>query len=132
MHVRESRALAALDDPTHRIGIAAFRGLAILAGARGLRTGTRGGSTSATARGRSTATRSGRSRTARRSASSTPGGRRRRGEGAAIEATFGEIAGTGRFAGATGAGRFSGRRLEPAEAGGATYATGALVITTPD
>jgi len=49
-----------------------------------------------------------------------------------VQAWFHDVSGTGRFAGASGEGSFTGRRFEPIEAGGSTYLTGTLTLKLPD
>ena len=49
-----------------------------------------------------------------------------------IEATIQVTSGTGRFAGATGKGTFTGPRIEPIEVGGSTYLKGTLTLLLPE
>ena len=48
-----------------------------------------------------------------------------------IEAKLYDISGTGHFAGASGEGKFQGRRVESIESGGSTYLTGQLRLDLP-
>jgi len=49
-----------------------------------------------------------------------------------VQARIKDISGTGRFAGASGEGSFSGRRFDAIEDGGTTYLTGTLSLRLPD
>ena len=51
--------------------------------------------------------------------------------GVGVRAEITSLTGTGRFAGASGTGRFEGRRLEPVEVGGVTALKGSLSLTLP-
>ncbi|MEX3006894.1 hypothetical protein [Hoeflea sp. TYP-13] len=132
MHVRSSQAMPILDDKSHIVGIAEFRGLAIFPegevavhrydGWFDLTNGT------GTFHGYALWTfedgselRAPYSGTAR---STGP-------DGIEVEARFEELTGTGRFEGATGSGGFSGRRLDAIDKGGSTYLKGKLSITLP-
>lgn len=132
MHVRSTHELPVLDNASHIVGIAAFRGLAIFDGGNisvhryegwfdvdngsGLFHGYAswsfedGSGISAPYSG-----------TIRPDAAG----------GVQVEAQFGDIGGTGRFEGATGTGSFRGRRLDAIDKGGSTYLRGKLTITMP-
>lgn len=132
MHVRSTHALPILDDPSHVVGIAEFRGLAIFEGGDvtihrydgwfDLKNGS--GSFHGYALWRFE---DGSEIRAPYSGTARPDGA----EGVRVEAVFESISGTGRFEGATGSGGFQGRRLDAIDKGGSTYLSGRLTITTP-
>ncbi|MCP4320211.1 MAG: hypothetical protein GY789_30595 [Hyphomicrobiales bacterium] len=132
MHVRSTHALPILDNPSHVVGIAEFRGLAIFVeGEIAIHrydgwfdidkgSGKFHGYASWTFEDGSEI-RAPYSGTARSSGT----------DGVQVEAQFENITGTGRFEGATGSGGFKGRRLDAIDKGGSTYLKGKLTITTP-
>ena len=133
MHVHESHAAPVLDNADHVVGIGEFRGIAIFGdgevtvhrydGWFDLTDGTGnfhgyalwqfddGSEIRASYEG-----------SARRFGADLIG----------VEAKFHDFSGTGRFAGVTGIGDFSGRRLEPIDKGGSTYLRGDLTLTLPN
>ncbi|WP_419909454.1 hypothetical protein [Hoeflea sp.] len=132
MHVRSSSATPVLDNASHVVGIAEFRGLAIFEGGEvavhrydgwfdlvdgsgkfhgyALWTFPDGSELRAPYSGAAMATSDG---------------------GVTVEATFEGFTGSGRFAGVHGDGGFSGRRLDAIDKGGSTYLQGTLAITQP-
>lgn len=132
MHVRSTEALSVLDEPSHVVGIAAFRGLAIFEGGTvtvhryegwfDIKNGT------GSFHGYALWTfEDGSEIRAPYNGTARPAGS----DGVQVEAKFDKISGTGRFEGATGSGSFKGRRLDAIDQGGSTYLKGKLTITTP-
>ena len=133
MHVRESEARPVLDDPTHLIGTAKFRGLAIFGENEAvphryegwfdfvkgsgpfhgyaLWTFADGAELRAAYEGRAQSGSDGAS---------------------VVSATLHSFTGTGRFEGVAGSGDFAGRRLEAIDVGGSTYLSGHLSLIVPD
>ncbi len=131
MHVRSSDSFPVLDDKSHIIGIAQFRGLAIFPGdnvvvhryegwfdlVRGsgkfhghaMWTFDDGAILEAAYDGEAKASEDG---------------------SISVSATFHDFSGTGRFGNVSGSGSFSGRRLDDFKHGGSTYVKGRLVIET--
>lgn len=132
-HIRSAHSTPVLDAPNHIIGIAAFRGLAIFPkqqiavhrydGWFDLTDGS--GKFHGHALWRFD------DQTEIRAAYDGKA-QKQGGEGFAVEATFRDFTGTGRFAGITGEGKFKGRRIEPIDKGGSTYLEGTLSLNTPD
>jgi len=133
MHVRDVHGMAVLDNTSHQVGVAAFRGLAIFSdqevavhrydGWFDLTNGSGGfhGYALWTFDDGSTL-RAAYSGTAE---SIEP-------DGAHVEAVFERFFGTGRFDKVSGEGRFDGRRLDALDHGGGTYLKGRLRLTLPD
>lgn len=132
MHVRSTEALSVLDEPSHAVGIAAFRGLAIFEGGTvsvhryegwfDIKDGA------GAFHGYALWTfEDGSEIRAPYSGTAQPLGS----EGVEVEASFENISGTGRYEGATGTGSFKGRRLDAIDKGGSTYLNGTLKLTTP-
>ena len=129
MHVRSSDSFPVLDDKSHIIGIAQFRGLAIFPGdnvvvhryegwfdlVRGsgkfhghaMWTFDDGAILEAAYDGQARASEDG---------------------SISVSATFHDFTGTGRFGNVSGSGSFSGRRLDDFKHGGSTYVKGRLVL----
>ncbi len=132
-HIRSAHAMPVLDMPNHSVGVAAFRGLAIFPkqqiavhrydGWFDLTDGS--GKFHGYALWRFDD--KSEIRAAYNGRAQNLGG-----EGFAVEATFRDFTGTGRFAGITGEGEFKGRRVEPIDMGGSTYLEGTLSLKTPD
>ncbi|MEM6460616.1 MAG: hypothetical protein AAF724_01730 [Pseudomonadota bacterium] len=132
MHVRSTHALPILDNPSHVVGIAEFRGLAIFEGGEitihrydGWFDITDG---SGAFHGYAlwsfddgSEIRAPYSGTARAYGN----------DGVEVKAQFEEVSGTGRFEGASGSGDFEGRRLDAIDKGGSTYLKGTLIVTMP-
>ena len=132
MHVRSTHALPVLDNPSHVVGIAEFRGLAIFDGGKVTIHRYDGwfdiSNGSGKFHGYALWTfEDGSEIRAPYTGTARPSGN----EGIQVEATFEKISGTGRFEGATGSGNFKGRRLDDIDKGGSTYLKGKLTITTP-
>ena len=133
MHVRDAHASPVLDRPDHVVGVGAFRGLAIFKDGdvaihryEGWFDLTKGsGKFHGYALWRYddgselTAAYDG-------SASKTSNGVFQ------VKARFHNFGGTGRFAGVSGDGSFSGRRFEPIDKGGSTLLNGTLTLTLPN
>ncbi len=132
-HIRSAHSTPVLDVPSHTVGVAAFRGLAIFPkqqiavhrydGWFDIKEGS--GKFHGYALWRFD------DKSEIRAAYD---GRARKlgGKGFAVEATIRDVTGTGRFAGITGDGEFKGRRVEPIDKGGSTYLEGTLTLMTPD
>ncbi|WP_172298456.1 hypothetical protein [Pseudoruegeria sp. HB172150] len=132
MHTAEVQTIEILDDPAHHVGIAKFRGIALfeaekpivhryegwfdLVDGSGAFHGHAlwdfgdGSEIRAAYEGHAEATSDG---------------------GVTVSAEIHDFSGTGRFEGATGEGSFAGERIDTLEAGGGTYITGVLNLTTP-
>lgn len=133
MHVRSSNATPILDDKTHVVGIASFRGLAVFSpddiavhryeGWFDLKTGA------GAFHGYALWTfDDGAQLRADYSGEARDAGD----EGFLVSATFRGFSGTGRYKGVTGTGSFAGRRVDAIEQGGSTYLKGKLMLTLPD
>ncbi len=132
MQVRSSHAMSVLDEAAHRLGIGAFKGLAIFPGGEVAAHRYEGWFDLKDGSGRFL----GYARwqfddgstiwakydgTVRMMTSTN----------FRIEARLYDISGAGRFAGASGEGGFQGRRVESIESGGSTYLTGQLRLDLP-
>lgn len=132
-HIRSAHSMPVLDIPNHSVGVAAFRGLAIFPKQQiavhrydGWFDLTDG---SGKFHGYALWLFDDKSEIR---AAYDGKARKLDGEGFAVEATFRDFTGTGRFSGITGEGEFKGRRVEPIENGGSTYLEGTLSLKTPD
>ncbi|MEM1050008.1 MAG: hypothetical protein AAGL24_27880 [Pseudomonadota bacterium] len=132
MHVREANAITILDDESHQIGIARFRGLALLQDGTVVPHRYEGWfdltSGSGPFHGYALWTfPDGSTLRARYDGTATAGA-----DGAVtVEAILGDISGSGRFETVAGEGSFSGRRVDAIADGGNTHVIGRLVLRRP-
>ncbi len=132
MHVRESQAIPVLGESRHSVGVARFRGIAVFADGELAVHRYEGWFDLVDGSGRFSGYAQWRFEDGATLRAAYDGTAEADGSGnIAVAARLHSLSGTGRFAGATGTGGFSGRRLDPIAAGGGTYLTGALSLTRP-
>ncbi len=132
-HVRESHAAPVLGREDHVVGIAAFRGIAIFAGGDIAVHRYDGWFDLTDGSGPFHGYALWRFDDGSELTAAYEGEARNIGaEGFHVEARIHGVTGTGRFAGASGDGGFSGRRLDPIDKGGSAYLNGTLSLTLPD
>ena len=133
MHVRDSQSLPVLDRSDQVVGIAAFRGLAIFSEEEIAVHRYDGWFDLTDGSGPFHGYALWRFEDGSELTAAYEGAARRLGPDAiAVEAQFHDVTGSGRFAGASGEGTFSGRRLDAIDKGGSTYLNGILTLTMPD
>ncbi len=133
MHVRSSDSIGVLDNEAHRVGFAAFRGLAVFA-EEGVTVHRYEGwfdlvNGSGPFHGYALFTFADGS-TLRAAYNGTAEAIEQ--DGVRVEAAFTEFSGGGRFEAVSGTGSFAGRRYDAIDQGGSTYVQGTLSLTVPD